>query len=290
MNAPEKFDLATATATPQGLELTIRDVKFCRGKRPGRWWHSNDPVATAWYNSVSSSLPRGEQFFVELIQQYRGTLPAKLEGEAKAFIRQEMNHAREHNMFNRQAGKYGYDVDSIGRGIGEMLDMAKSQPVEVSLAVSIALEHFAASISHKLLTDPRYLEGADPDAADLWRWHAIEELEHKGLVFDVWLWATRDWSAWKRYSTRAMVAAKVTRKYFRNRVRDALGLLAQDGISGWRAKWRLHTFLWLTPGMMTRMFFEWAVILLPGFHPWNRDHRALIKRYDSPYAAATMPA
>jgi len=290
VNAPENFDLASATATPSGHERNIRDVKFCRDKRPERWWHSNDPIATAWYNSVSSSLPRGEQFFVELIQQYRGTLPPQLESEAKAFIRQEMNHAREHNMFNRQAGKYGYDVESIDRGIDEMLNLTKSQPIEVSLAVSIALEHFAASISHKLLTDPRYLKAADPGAADLWRWHAIEELEHKGVVFDVWLWATRDWSNWRRYKIRALVAAKITRKYFRNRVRDALGLLAQDGITGWHARWRLYKFLWLTPGMMTRMFFEWAVILLPGFHPWKRDHRALIQRYDSPHAAAAMPA
>jgi predicted metal-dependent hydrolase len=299
MNAPEKLQLAGAapaddglggSATPPGHALVIRDVKFCRDKRPERWWHSNDPIATAWYNSVSSSLPRGEQFFVEIVQQYRGTLPPQLEREAKAFVRQEMNHAREHNLFNRQAGQYGYDVESIGRGIDEMLDLAKSKPIEISLAVSIALEHFAAAISHKLLTDPRYLAGAEPGAADLWRWHAIEEIEHKGVVFDVWLWATRDWSAWKRYSTRALIAAKVTKKYFSNRVKDALGLLAQDGITGWRAKWRLYKFLWLTPGMMTRMFFEWAVILLPGFHPWNRDHRALIRRYDSPYAAAAMPA
>ena len=301
VNAPENLDLKRAaaagkalpaglSATPKGLALTIRDRKFCRDHAPGRWWHSNDPIATAWYNSVSASLPRGEQFFVEIVQRYRGTLPPQLEGEAKAFVRQEMNHAREHNMFNRQAGQYGYDVESIGKGIDEMLDLAKAKPIEVSLAVSIALEHFAASISHKLLTDSRYLTGVDPDAAELWRWHAIEELEHKGLVFDVWLWATRDWSPWKRYSTRALIAAKVTRKYFSNRVSDALGLLEQDGITGWRAKARLYRFLWLSPGMMTRMFFEWAAILMPGFHPWNRDHRALIRKYDSPYAAAVLPA
>jgi predicted metal-dependent hydrolase len=289
VNAPATFDHGK-TATPAGLALTVRDVKFCREKHPGRWWHSNDPVATAWFNSVSSTLPRGEAFFVEIVQQYRGSLPPQLESEAKAFVRQEMNHAREHNMFNRLAGEAGYDVEDIGRAIEEMVALAKTKPMEVRLAVSITLEHFAAAISHKLLTDPRYLEGADPGAAQLWRWHAIEELEHKGLVFDVWLWATRDWSAWKRYSTRAAIALKVTRKYFSNRVKDALSLLAQDGITGWRAKWRLYRFLFLTPGMMTRMAVEWTAILLPGFHPWNRDHRALIRRYDSPYAAAAMPA
>ena len=109
-------------------------------------------------------------------------------------------------------------------------------------------------------------------------------------MFDIWLWATRDWGNWTRYSPRATIALKVTKKYFSNRGMDALGLLAQDGSTGWRAKWRLYKFLFLTPGMMTRMAYEWAAILLPGFHPWARDNSALIQRYASPYAAAALPA
>ncbi|MGB3469839.1 MAG: metal-dependent hydrolase [Erythrobacter sp.] len=49
---------------------------------------------------------------------------------------------------------------------------------------------FAAMIGRELLRDPEYLDGARPVAADLWRWHATEEVEHKGLSFDVWLWGT----------------------------------------------------------------------------------------------------
>jgi predicted metal-dependent hydrolase len=41
--------------------------------------------------------------------------------------------------------------------------------------------------------------------------------------------------------------------------------------------------------MMRRMFFDWARILLPGFHPWDHDNRMLVARYDSPYADA-VPA
>ena len=52
-------------------------------------------------------------------------------------------------------------------------------PSEFNLAITLALEHFAACISDQLLKDPRYLAGADEEAADLWRWHATEEIEHK---------------------------------------------------------------------------------------------------------------
>lgn len=277
-------------ATPAEHALIVRDERFCRDHRPPRWWHSNDPVATAWYNSVSASLPRGEAFFIDTLKKYRGKMPPQLEREVKAFTRQEINHTREHVAFNRLTESHGYDVESIDKGIHEMLALIDGRPMEFNLAVTIALEHFAAVISHRLLSDPRYLDGADHEAARLWRWHATEEIEHKGLVYDVWLHATREWSGWKRYKTRALIAALITRKYFGNRIRDALGLLRQDGITGWRAKWRLYTFLWVSPGMMSRMFFDWVGILLPGFHPWQQDNRALIAKYDSPYAAAMMPA
>ena len=89
---------------------------------------------------------------------------------------------------------------------------------------------------------------------------------------------------------RQTFAALITKKYFGNRIRDAIGLLEQDGFSRRKAKWQLYAFLWWKPGMMRRMFFEWAAILTPGFHPWKRDDRALIRKFDSPYSDAVMPA
>lgn len=278
------------TATPENHALNIRDERFCRDVETPRWWHSNDPVATAWYNSVSASLPRGEAFFIDTLRAFRGKMPPELEAEVKAFSKQEINHTREHVAFNRLAQDHGYDVESIDRGIHEMLALTEGRPQEFNLAITVALEHFAAVISDRLLGDPRYLDGAHPEVADLWRWHATEEIEHKGLVYDVWLHATQDWSAWKRYKTRALIAALITKKYFGNRIRDAIGLLEQDGFTRRQAKWTLYKFLWVSPGMMSRMFFKWVGILLPGFHPWKHDNRALIGKRESDYAAAILPA
>ena len=202
---------------------------------------NGDPVATCWYNSVSASLPRGEAFFIDTMKKFRDEMPPNLATEVRDFIRQEINHTREHVAFNRIVADHGYDVESIERGIADMLSLAEGRPREVNLAVSIALEHFAASISHELLADPCYLAGAQREPAELWRWHAAEEIEHKGLVFDVWLHVTRDWSAWKRWKTMAVVALLITRKYVRNRVRYSLGMMALDCLTGWRARARAFT-------------------------------------------------
>ena len=60
MNAPAKFDLAPAarsTATPDDLEIVIRDRRFLRGQKAKRWWLNGDPIATAWFNALSATFP-----------------------------------------------------------------------------------------------------------------------------------------------------------------------------------------------------------------------------------------
>jgi uncharacterized protein len=266
-------------ASPEEHALIVRDERFCRQDRPSRWWMGGDPVATAWYNSLSASLPRGEAFFVESAKAFRDEVPPHLAEEIRGFVRQEVNHSREHIAFNRYAEDHGYDIASIDKGLAEMLKLAEGRPKAVNLAISLAFEHFAATLSDQLLRYPEYLENAEREPAELWRWHSTEEIEHKGVIYEIWLHATRDWSAFKRWRVRSLLTVVLTRKFFHNRIRDALDLLAQDGITGWEAKRRLYAHLCWKPGMMRRMFPEWAKILLPGFHPWKHDNSELVRRY-----------
>jgi uncharacterized protein len=142
--------------------------------------------------------------------------------------------------------------------------------------------------AHEFLQHPSHFVGAASEQAELWRWHAVEEIEHKGVAYDTWLHATRHWSRWKRWKVKSALMLIITRRFVMHRFRDASELLAQDGITGWRAKARLSWYLVGTPGILRRVFPEWLAYFLPGFHPWNKDDRALIARYDSEYAAAVM--
>ncbi len=66
--------------------------------------------------------------------------------------------------------------------------------------------------------------------------------------------------------------------------------MAQDGVTGWRAKAKVAKYLLVSPGLVTRMIPAWISYFLPGFHPWNHDDRALIRMADSAYEAAILPA
>jgi predicted metal-dependent hydrolase len=274
--------------TPDDLSITPRDRRFSRsGTR--RHWAGGDPVATAFFNALSITFPRGEAYFIESVRAFRDGASPRLAAEIAAFTKQEVVHSREHLAFNRQVTEQGYDVTLLDADVTQLLDLARKRRPIVSLAATMALEHFTAILAHELLRDPRYLEGADPEAAGLWRWHAIEEIEHKGVAYDTWLHATRGWGRFKRWRLKSLMMLIVTRHFIHHRARGMLELLRQDGITGLKA-WRgLFGYAFVRPGIVRSILGAWGAYFLPGFHPWNEDDRHLIALHESDYAAARVP-
>ena len=278
--------------TPSDLTITPRDRRFGRGVATERWWLGGDPVGSALYNALSATFPKGEAFFVESVRAFRDDAPPKLAEEIRAFTTQEVMHSREHVAFNRRAIEAGYDMTPLERRVDERLEETKTRPPIVNLAATMALEHFTAILANQLLDNPRHLRDADPASAALWRWHSMEEIEHKGVAYDTWLFATRDWPRWKRWLVKSRVMMKVTRNFFVERTHGALILLAQDGIKGPRAWAGLFWFAMVSPGMFRKILGAWIRFFLPGFHPWNQDDRALIETAERqlPPALAPQPA
>ncbi|HMJ93398.1 MAG TPA: metal-dependent hydrolase [Allosphingosinicella sp.] len=278
--------------TPSDLTITPRDRRFGRGERTDRWWLAGNPYGSALYDALSITFPKGEAFFVESVRAFRDGAPPRLAEEIRAFTTQEVMHSREHVAFNKRAVEAGYDIAPLEKRVDERLEETKDRPPIINLAATMALEHFTAVIAHQLLGNPRHLKGADPQSAALWRWHSIEEIEHKGVAFDTWLFATRDWPRWKRWLVKSRVMLKVTRNFFVERTQGALILLAQDGIKGPRAWAGLFWFAMVSPGMFRKILGAWIRFFLPGFHPWNQDDRSLIATAERqlPPALAAQPA
>jgi uncharacterized protein len=296
MNAPTKFPLdlepvpatGKAVPTPADLAITVRDQRFGRETKPSRWWLGGDPVATAWHNALSATFPRGEAMFIEAVKAFRDGAPPKLEAEIRAFVKQEINHTREHVVFNKAAAEAGYDMAKIDARVEELMALIKQRPAIVNLAATIALEHYTAMMAHEFLANPKHFQDAEPETAAMWRWHAMEEIEHKGVAFDTYLHATQGWSRWRRWKLKSLMMLVITKNFIRNRWNDTLELLAQDGLSGWTVKARLFWYLAGTPGVLRKIVPAWFAYFLPGFHPWNHDDRVLIGKAESAFADAVM--
>jgi predicted metal-dependent hydrolase len=272
----------TATlAAPADLTITQRDRKFGRQAPAPRLWHGGRVEATAIYNALSTTFPAGEAFFVESVRKFREGTPPRLAEEIKAFTTQEAIHSREHDAFNKRAAAGGYDLSKLEAQVEKRLAITRDKPPIVSLAATMALEHFTAILAHQLLADPRHLEGAEKETADLWRWHAVEEIEHKGVAYDTWLNATAHWPRYKRWKVKAKVMLYVTRNFLVDRTAGALELMRQDGVTGLQAWAKLLWYLWVRPGMFRKIAGAWLSFFLPRFHPWNVDDRHLLAAFDA---------
>jgi predicted metal-dependent hydrolase len=272
---------AITLPTPAELTITPRDRRFGRETAAPRLWHGGCVEATAIYNALSTTFPKGEAFFVESVRAFREGAPPRLAEEIRGFTTQEAIHSREHDAFNKRAADAGYDLSKLEAQVEKRLAVTRGKPPIVSLAATMALEHFTAILAHQLLADPRHLAGAEKETADLWRWHAAEEIEHKGVAYDTWLHATRHWTRSKRWKVKAKVMLYITRNFVVDRTAGALELMRQDGVTGVRAWARLLWYLWVRPGMFRKIAGAWGRFFLPGFHPWDEDDRALIVGYET---------
>jgi predicted metal-dependent hydrolase len=267
--------------TPTDLSITPRDLRFGRGQAAQRWWMGGDPVATAFYNALSATFPKGEAFFVESVRAFRDGAEPKLAQEIKAFTTQEVMHSREHVQFNKKAVEAGYDLSKLDQRVDQRLAFIRSKHPIACLAATMCLEHFTAILAHELLRDPRHLAQADTESAAMWRWHAIEEIEHKGVAYDTWRHATRDWPRGKRWRVKAKVMLLVTRNFMVDRSAGVLELLRQDGITGAKVWRKMIWFAFVRPGMMRKILGAWISFFMPRFHPWNHDDRPLIAKAEA---------
>jgi uncharacterized protein len=278
-----------ASRTPADLVINPRNVMLGRGLRWKRWWKDGDPVATAFYNSLSAVFPEGEAFFIESVRHYRDRVPPDLQAQIDAFIRQEAVHSREHAYFNRQVREAGYDTSAIDAHLANWRAEAKNDPPEVNLAITVATEHLTAIIAHAVLSKShRHFKHDSEDSARLWKWHAIEEIEHKGVAYDTFCAVTQDLSRFERWKFRSLVLLLVSWDFVSERVSFMRQFFVQDGINKPTIWLRTFWYLLIYPGILRQMFPAWLAFFRPNFHPWRHDDRALITKTEATLALRTV--
>lgn len=250
-----------------------------RGSSQGRidrHWVRKDPYATAFFNALSAVFPHGETFMIRCMIPWAKRVPAPLAREINAFIEQEAGHSREHVSMNRQLIDAGYDIEPLDRKIRGFVRFFENSSDIVKLTATMCIEHFTAIIAAELLANKHHLEGTDEELHDLWMWHALEEVEHKGVAYDVWKYATRDWNPIGRWIWRSFFMFAITISFFVNRTLGQLELLRQDGFSSFKSLMRVMKTGFGKGGIGRNVLRHWASFFRPGFHPWDIDDRLLV--------------
>lgn len=260
---------------PRVPRLALEDVP--------RHWFGGSRAATHLSNGVNLLFPAGERFFIRSVRRYLDRLPPELAADVKGFFGQEGRHAQAHERLFDTLRAQGFDVDTILERYERVAfdTIERLSPPLLRLAVTVALEHFTAILAEDALASDG-LASADPSVRRLLEWHAVEELEHKAVAFDV----LREVAPSYALRAAGLVLATTTLAGFWLWATGAL--LAQDGSSLAAATRELRELraraasdgeARVMQPIVRRVFLRGIrEYLRPGFHPTDRDHRELIAR------------
>ncbi|OBA82307.1 metal-dependent hydrolase [Mycolicibacterium mucogenicum] len=231
---------------------------------------------------LSGSFPPGEESFIRSVRRFSDQITDPvLKKRVAGFIGQESVHGQKHRKLNTQLADMGYPLvrfllfapTSVRQKV--VLRIEKLIPAKVHLAMTAAAEHYTAVLGARVLSnDEIQAIPGDPEVWRLLNWHAMEELEHKSVAFDVYRSVggserTRIAVMWFMYFlTIPVVTAAV-----------ALSILLDP--TAWpRPITVLRQTYGVFRGPLLRGFLgEIAEYLRPGFHPDDVPTEELLARW-----------
>ncbi|MES2884000.1 MAG: metal-dependent hydrolase [Pseudomonadota bacterium] len=258
-----------------------RDLHFKLQPTSVNNWHARGAYLTHFINAMSISFPDGERYFIHTVRHYRDRISdAKLQKAVAAFIGQEAMHGREHEDYNRLLAEAGLPAEELAEHFRRFVGLLKDKlSPSAQLSVTIAQEHLTAIIAELVLTDPRLIAGADRQLSALWRWHALEEIEHKAVAFDVY--QTVVGRGLKAYLLRTSSMLLTTAGFFGLVLFYQRKLLNADPQpNSWKGLSGFADFMFRAPALLPRLALPWLSYLRPGFHPWDHNNRHLLGQLD----------
>ncbi len=249
------------------------DFEFDPAKVPLDWYR-DDVFVSTFLDALSLLFPEGERFFVESVKKLRHHVQdPDLAAAVEGFIGQEAMHGKEHRAFNAMFLAQGLTSSvRLERQLEGLLDRVRRDlPAPSRLAATCALEHFTAMMAEASLRHEGMRDGMHATIRPLWVWHALEENEHKAVAFDVYR------AAGGGYVRRVGIMILTTLIFFAFTAWVHAHFLAQRNVLWKPWRWvRGATHMWIYPGWFTRLVPAYLSYFRPGFHPDDRDTRALL--------------
>jgi uncharacterized protein len=237
-------------------------------------YYGNDAHLTLMWNALSVLFPEGERFFVDSVRRFRDRInDPELAASIVAFVGQEAMHSKEHAVLTKVLEKQGVAAAmAADRRVARILKLVRRVvPPKGQLAATCALEHFTALLAEQLLRNERYQEMLDEKARGLWCWHALEELEHKTVAFDVYK------AVGGSYVRRVAVMVMTTVIFFAVTAGVYVAMLRERGrLTDLRGLARYLSHFWGRRGFFSSLAPAYFAYYKPGFHPNDRDTRELV--------------
>ena len=182
-------------------EIKVRRVNFIFNKDNPRFYYKNNPFSTHFINALHIVFPTGERFFVNSVLKHQKEITDdKLKKQVRNFCGQEGVHSAMHEKFWKILNENGYIIKGYENHIDKLLhkiiakiEVEGTRINNIDLTATVCLEHFTALFGHALFEHVELNQEIVPkDMAELFQWHAAEEIEHKNVAFDVFQKVDKD--------------------------------------------------------------------------------------------------
>mgnify|MGYP000038257013 CR=1 FL=1 len=236
----------------------------------------NSLISTFFY-ALSAMFPEGERFFIHSVRHYQKSISdPDMIANIKGFIGQEAHHGRCHDDLNDEIEKLGIPMTMISNSMSARVHMLKNRfGPERQLALTVAMEHFTASLAEFILENPEVLNQAPKTFRQMMLWHSVEEIEHKAVAFDVYRQQVNN--EWMRRRVMVVAMMSLFSRITMFQIRILWQTKHMPSISEWLGATR---FFWGKKGILRANFQGLKKFFQRDFHPNDIDQSALIDGWE----------
>lgn len=267
-----------ATTRHAGSKLSIkpRRISFPFETIKTKYWYADNALLTTFFAAMSATFPPGEQQFINSVRHYRERITDQdLLEQIRGFIGQEGHHGHQHRKANQQLTKLGLPVTDIEQHFDKHITKAyKLLSPAQQLALTVAAEHLTAVMAEHALTTPEMTEPMHPAVAELVLWHAVEEIEHKSVAFDVYMQCVGDRELLRRTMTF------FTFNFFYRITRYQVAMLYDNKkVPSPRELGQFAKFLFGSKGLLVKSRKSYMDFYRKDFHPWDQNNIELVEQW-----------
>lgn len=171
--------------------MKVRYPKWDYAETPPHWSPYIEYVAAR--NAASTIPSYVEPYLVKVMVKARQVInnrETKLDQDIVTFIKQENQHCKQHDAFNRRLHEEGYEgLKAFEEELeNELEEWLETKSLRFHCAYADGFEAMGASMGQSVFEGKLAQFEADEanPGSELWRWHLAEEFEHRTVCYDVY--------------------------------------------------------------------------------------------------------
>ena len=168
-------------------KIEVRQLNFDFSANTERYWFNQSVFKTHLFNSFTLGIPDIEKYLIRNVKKRINLIDnPQLKQEAQAFISQEAQHLLQHTKFWDNLRSSGYKFDNYLGWVRAILfdTLERRMSINLNSAIAAGIEHLTTLMAEFVLEVDLFAE-VEPQLKQLFEWHAVEEIEHKTVLYDV---------------------------------------------------------------------------------------------------------